>query len=401
MIRIPILVAAAVVIAGACDRHDAPPPVTVRDSAGVRIVDVAADAAGREWRISETATVELQPPPAGAPPAHQVVSAFRMRDGRIVVASAGTGELHVHHPDGRHQRTLGGRGDGPGEFGLLFWAGPWRGDSIAAWDARAARLTVFDPAGTYARTVTPAVPLGLYPAVHGTLDDGSLVVSAGMEPGRGAPMQPGVRRDTATLVILGPDGPVRDTLGRFPATERYVMMPPGGGIGVHPLPFGRTLSVAAQETQVAVGTGDAFEAAVYEPGGGRRGVMRTGHARRRVSEDDVRRYGERMRTMGGDAGMRRQQQAFLREVPFPDRMPAVTALLPGRDGSWWAETPGPDGGSDWIRLASDGRPLDTLRVPAGVTVHEIGPDWVLVVARDADDVEHVRVHAREPSAANR
>jgi hypothetical protein len=399
MIR--LLYLAILFLLAGCERPRGQAAAAARDSAGVQIVQARMDGGGAEWRLSDTPVVEVAPEANGTASLYQVVSAVRMGDGRIVVASAGNGELHVYGADGRHQRTIGKTGEGPGEFGRLFWAGRWRGDSIAAWDARLARLTLYDSKGTFARIVSPRAQLGLFPQLHGVLTDGSFVLASGMEPARGMVMTPGVRRDTVTLVVVGPDGAVRDTLGRFPGAEQYLMMPPGGGFVMHPLPFGRTVATAAQDLQVAVGSGEAYQVALYEPGRGLRRLIRGAGARRPVTREDVRRYRETMVAMvamgaDGDAFARRQKEQFLREVPFPDRMPPFTALLPGGGGSWWIQDPpaaDASGASVWRRVGEDGRLLGVLRAPAGISIKEIGPDWVLAVVLDENDVEHVRLHA--------
>lgn len=401
MIR-PLHLTGILLILAACERPGGEDAVAVRDSAGVRIIQARIDGAGAEWRLSHTPAVEVAPSAQGAAGLYQVVSAFRMADGRIVVASAGTGELHVYGADGRHQRTIGRKGQGPGEFGRLFWAGRWRGDSIAAWDAQLARLTLYDSRGTYGRTVSPRAQLGLFPQLRGVLADGSFVLASGADPARGMAMTTGVRRDTMTLVVVGPDGAVRDTVGRFPGAEQYLMVPPGGGFVMHPLPFGRTTATAAQGSQIAVASGDAYQVALYEPGSGLRRLIRAAGGRRRVTPEDVRRYRETMVAMGaeGDAFARRQQEQFLREVPFPEHMPSLTAILPDGRGNWWIQDPPAADGSDasaWRLVSGDGRLLGVLRAPAGLNIEEIGPDWVLGVYLDDNDVEHVRLHALQRS----
>lgn len=384
-------------VLAACERPGGEAAVLARDSAGVRIVQSRMDQVGAEWRLSEEPTVEVTQAAPGDAALYQIVSAFRMADGRIVVASAGNGQLHVYGADGRHQRTLGRQGQGPGEFGRLFWAGRWRGDSIVAWDARLARLTVFDSRGAFARIVSPRAQFGLFPQVQGVLADGSFVLASGADPSRGMAMTTGVRRDTMTLVVVGPDGAVRDTLGRFPGAEQYLMVPPGGGFVMHPLPFGRTTVTAAQGAWVAVGSGDAYQLALYEPGQGLRRMIRAPGEQRRVTREDVRRYRESMVALGaeGDAFARRRQEQFLREVPFPDHMPSLTAILPDGRDNWWIQDPPPadgSGASVWRLVGGDGRQLGVLRAPAGLAIKEIGQDWVLGVYLDGNDVEHVRLH---------
>lgn len=383
----------------ACGEARERPPATVNHSVGVQVVQVrpANIDAAAAWRVSN-APAAVAAGGSGSP--YQIVSAFRLADGRIVVASAGTSELRIYGADGRYLQSLGRKGAGPGEFRRLFWAGRLRGDSIGAWDAELARLSVFDPTGRLARVMTPRAQLGLFPQMHAALQDGSVVVAAGMDPSRAMAPASGVRRDTATLLVIGPDGGVRDTLGRFPGAEHYLMVPPGGGFVMHPLPFGRTLATAAQGTQLAVATGDAYEVAVYEPSRGLRRVLRGSRARRPVTGADLRRYRETTVAMGaeGDAFARRQKEQFLREVTYPRQMPAVSAVLADGRGNWWIQEP-PDesGASTWNRVGADGRVLAVLHTPPGLTVKEIGTDWVLGVALHADDVEHVRLHGLEPS----
>jgi hypothetical protein len=397
MTRSRHFVSTVVVLLAACGERGPQQPAATRDSAGVEIVEsrfgeVAAESVRR---VAEAPAVEIGSAPGAAGPLYQVVSAFRMHDGRIVVASAGTGDLRVYAPDGQHLLTIGKAGDGPGEFRRLFWAGRLRGDSIGAWDAALARLSVFDPSGRFVRSMTPSSALGVFPQLHAALADGSVVLSTGMNPAR--PMTPGVRRDTATLLVVGPDGVVRDTLARVPGSEQYLMIPRAGGFVMHPLPFGRTTSTAAQDSQLAVGTGDAYQLAVYEPRRGLRRIIRLDRERRRVTDDDVRRYRETMVTMGAE-GARRQREQLLAEVPFPERMPAFTAVLPDGRGNWWiADPPAADrpGESTWHRVSAEGRLLGALRTPARLMVMQIGPDWVLGVFLDENDVEHVRIHTLE------
>lgn len=378
------------VAASACGEPRDRVATAPRDSAGVRLVESRLGNPAQTWRLSAEPLGEMA---GGGGVPFQVVSAFRAADGRIVVASAGTGELRIYGADGGHQRTIGRKGGGPGEFARLFWAGRWRGDSIAAWDAQLARLSVFDASGMFARALTPRAQLGIFPQVHAVLSDGSVVLAAGMDPARAGAMSSGVRRDSVTFVVMGPDGALRDTLGYFPGTEQYLMIPPNGGFVMHPLPFGRATATAAQGDRFAVATGDAYELALYEPGHGLREVLRAPRERPRVTEADVRRYRETMVTMGADAFARRQREQFLRDVPYPERMPALAAVLPDGRGNWWIQDPPTAAEPVWNLVGGNGRHLGRLRTPDRLIVKEIGPDWLLGVYLDENDVEHVRLYA--------
>lgn len=72
-----------------------------------------------------------------------VSSAVRLPDGRILVADGGSGELRYYGADGEHLRSVGGVGEGPGEFtslaGLALVA-----DTLFVYDRDLARLSLVD-----------------------------------------------------------------------------------------------------------------------------------------------------------------------------------------------------------------------------------------------------------------
>jgi hypothetical protein len=76
-------------------------------------------------------------------------------DGQMVVADREANNVKVLAPDGSLVDTLGGPGEGPGEFQSLVSVQRARGDSLYAYDFRRSRLTVFAPDAPYAlaRTV--------------------------------------------------------------------------------------------------------------------------------------------------------------------------------------------------------------------------------------------------------
>jgi hypothetical protein len=82
-----------------------------------------------------------------------VVSAFRLGSGNVVVADFGAAEFSVYDPEGRFVRRWGGRGEGPGEFRNMVRLYPMGTDSLMALDGWTNRLSVFDTAGTFAHQI--------------------------------------------------------------------------------------------------------------------------------------------------------------------------------------------------------------------------------------------------------
>jgi hypothetical protein len=377
----------------ACGKDGGPAQtqVAVRDSAGVHIVENRGDPAPLHWTLGRN-PVDIGGGAAGE--LHGVTSATRLDDGRIVVANSGASALEIFGADGKHLRTVGRAGDGPGEFRALFWVGRLGGDSIAAWDPALGRLSVFDPGGVFVRTVAPRGPLGMFPMAAGVLGDGRVLLAVSA-PGAGGGAGIRVRRDSITYVTLGQTGDVQP-VGRFPGTEMLMSGGAGGGLLMRPLPFGRQTVAAARGGRVYVGTGDRFEVLAYEPGHGVRAIMRVAQRPVPVTRADIDDYRRTQVTIGaeGDARLRSQNADLLAKAPYPREMPPFTAIAADPDGNLWLQPPKTASVKDlpWMVLAPDGRALGTVDLPAKLAVQEIGRHWVLGTMLDDDEVEHVRLY---------
>ncbi|MBB4636905.1 hypothetical protein [Longimicrobium terrae] len=324
---------AAGLFAAACGgASDAALTTTVRDSAGIRIVENRGAPPPLGWSVNAQPALDIGAQGPGTE-LYQVMAAVRTPRGQIIVANAGTSQVRIYSPDGRLVRSTGRRGSGPGEFESLFWVGALPGDSIAAWDAGLGRLTVLSPAGDVVRVVTPREPLGMFAQAAGVLPDGRLIVAGGSAPSASASPEPRVRRHTVTYTLLGRTGEA-SPLGRFPGTEMLTMTPAGGGFLMRPLPFGRQTVVAVQNGMAVVGTADRDEVTAYEPGRGARGIVRLGAQPVPVTKDDIAAYRRSLVTLGmeGDATFQRQQELLLDKAPYPRTMPAYTALLSDPEG---------------------------------------------------------------------
>lgn len=369
----------------------------VRDSAGVRItVNRGLDGLGPPgWNLSQAPLLDVGD--SGGPPLYSITSAKRLSDGRIVVASAGTKELQIYSPDGRLLSRVGRAGEGPGEFQTPYWVGVLPGDSIAVWDLGLSRLSLFTPAGEFTRSVSPRGALGVLPRVVGVLDNGRVVLLTGSGTGALDMSGKSVQRDSVTVLVLGPDGEISDTIGRFPGTEQIALGSPQEGLLMRPLPFGKSTVVAVQDGRVIVGTGDRYELAAYEPSGRLRALVRAERDPVPVTEEDIEGYRRELVTIGGegDGQAKRQLERLLAAAPYPKTMPALAKIAPDADGNLWVQDPqkpGDENGTFWTVFSPGGQARGTVRLPTRLNVQQIGTDWVLGIWRDEDDVEHLQLY---------
>lgn len=78
---------------------------------------------------------------------YQVRAAARLEDGTVAVANGGSAEIRLFDRTGRFIRSIGGRGEGPGEFAFLQRLLVLRGDTILAGNVN--MMARFDRNGVF------------------------------------------------------------------------------------------------------------------------------------------------------------------------------------------------------------------------------------------------------------
>ncbi|MGQ0642097.1 MAG: hypothetical protein ACT4P6_15215 [Gemmatimonadaceae bacterium] len=91
-------------------------------------------------------------------------------------------------------------------------------------------------------------------------------------------------------------------------------------------------------------------------------------------------------------------EAYLKIMPYPERMPFFDALRQSLDGTLRLRRykAALDTSAQWLSLTSAGLLLSVIDVPASARVLDFAADRVLVAERDADDLEYVAVYTLVP-----
>ena len=116
-------------------------PFTVRDSAGIQIVESRAPATLAPLEVGEP-LLSLGGP---GDELNQVVGALLLTNGSIVVADGGNQVIHLFSAEGLREKSLGGAGDGPSEFRVLQAIGVAGDDMFWAYDFSHHRVSFFGP----------------------------------------------------------------------------------------------------------------------------------------------------------------------------------------------------------------------------------------------------------------
>lgn len=378
-----------------------------RAAALVLVCALSAEACGSERTADGDA-----PYPAGAPVAvdsaprlavgavrgdttrefHDVVDPFLLPDGHLVVPDAGPGKIRVFGPDGRLAETLGGPGEGPGEFGRLSAA--WsRGDTIEAFDADLDRVTRFPPGGR-PEGVRLDVAGPAQAGIPGALPDGGWIV-VGVESARLG------GRDTVAAHRYGPGGEHEGLVTRIAGMRRFRTERVGG-----PDPLSPRAVFAVHGGYVYAAETQTPEIHVLRPDGRLDRTLSWDPGERPSPETAFR---EAVDAASSRAGMSSDRyRTMLEAFPVTGPVPAFWGFRVDALGFVWVEPFDPDrrsilssartGASGtvlWKILSPQGGPAGTVELPGDLEPTWIGRDELVGVRWDALAVQHVEVHAIE------
>ena len=338
------------------------------------------------------------------PPQYQlgrVTGAVRLGDGTVVVGDDQSKDLRFFDRAGRHLRTVGREGGGPGEFKAVGSLAAL-GDSLVVADFNNRRVSVFAPDGSLAR----AIPLDAggstdFTFPEGYLGDGSVLLSSGGMFDRGS--ESGVSRDSVTYLRLPAAGGAPRELGRFVGGEMFVQSG-GGAVMVGPRAFGRSAEVEVVPDGFFYGSTDTYEIRRYDASGRLLRLVRRTQEPRAVTPADIERYkAARLKQAAEIRGgrFREMQEKSLAAMSYPETMPAHGPFRADRAGNLWVsefQVTSDDPGK-WTVFDPQGRMLGTVATPARFRVLEIGDDYVLGAWKDELDVDHVRLYPLEKPGA--
>lgn len=395
----------------ACGDAGAPPApaVDVTDSAGIRIVITrpgdlvyAELAAEPSLSIGEfTGPEELL--------FGRIASARRDAVGNVVVADGQAHEIRIFDRDGRHLRSLGREGEGPGEFELLRGAWPVTGGSIVTTDILQDRITLFGAAETAIETATLAesdifgriFTIGLagpgmvlsrtYPrtvptveSLSGSLEDMWGTMSGGKENRRLLFVRHRFDGTLADTLAWGMNG-LRASVSRGNGREMEVT--------TFTVPFSPRSVAAGSSLGVVSTDGVAYGLRVFGENGSLRLIARLDDSPRLRTGPHLERY-VRGSFPGSDERLIQDFIERYRQSPLPDSLPAYTDLLFAEGGEVWAQRYRlPDESMRrWDVFAADGVYLGRVAVPASFRIEEVSRGEALGVATDELGVERVQLY---------
>lgn len=389
-------------LAACAGESAAPSSTSVRDTAVVRagievpvrlVENPATPSSNALWTVSPEPVLDLGGPDVPEDEAlFRVASAWRLADGRIVIGDGGEVTLKVFEPTGRLTARIGRSGDGPGEFRGINHVALLPGDSLAVWDLAQGRLTVFDANGVAGREARiGASETSRRSDIVGILEDGS-ILSRGFI--RLAETPDGLMRPETQTWHLSPDGTLVDSIGPLPGGETW-FIPRDGGFSVFTPPFARRTELLVSGGRILVGDTDRPEVRVLAADGTPQLLIRWQIQPRAITNDDI--EGARNEALGEDPSesQRLDIDRMFARYDMPAAMPAFGRLSTDTGGNIWVQeyrTEWDEGEATWRVFDPDGSLIATAPLPGGFRPTHIGSDFILGIATDEFDVEHVRLY---------
>jgi hypothetical protein len=330
---------------------------------------------------------------------YQVTGALRLGGGVVVVANSATLELRFYDPHGTHVRSTGGSGGGPGEFQSLEWLARFTSDSIVALDVLGHRLSVFDAAGIFGRSVRlqPSADIPA-PRAVGVFADGSLLATHGAYM-LGGELPVRAERIQEELFRYDPEGSTARLLGSFLGRERdiIVMRRPNGRSSVERWPriLGRATAYAAAGYRFYVADNATYEIKVFRMDPPDLTMLiRKDHQHLAVTAADLRMVQDSLLESTSGPARRMTAMSFANRPSPPTTMPAYAPdIHVDADQSLWVREYSRPGDPQvmWSVFSEEGVLLASAHTPAGVRILDIGTDYVLGLWQDENDVEYVQL----------
>lgn len=336
-------------------------------------------------------------------------------DGRIYTMHEPELLIRIHSPGGQLLGTIGGEGEGPGEFSNLGRMG-LTGDTLWVLDYGNYRFNFFNYSGELLGSMRVPVDLGGSPGrrpprPRGLLADGSIFASP---PAFSSEVAAG-KMTTQVLVRMTASGEISDTIARYSLLDRSLIITTEEGFGfTTSQPFGdsdiiqisgyQPLIFRLERSAATEFASDSFRVTKRTIEGDT--VFSRTYRYTAIPIDPahvdsiLQAIGQRFETIRfASAPTPELAMRLAREAMYlPAYHPPVTELVLGRDGTVWLQREDTGGETvDWLALDPNGDLIGVVAVPARFRVLAADRQHLWGMARDELDVPYiVRYGVRSP-----
>jgi len=323
-----------------------------------------------------------------------ISDATRRPDGTVVVANCRASELRFFDQTGEHVRTVGRRGDGPGEFAYIRRIFPHGGDTIGVFDGAHLRISVVLPDGEVFRTISLGRAIPQFPDVLGRLDNGSYIARRDVYEFGAVDRVPDADsyRTTNTLLLLDQTGRASDSVAGLPALDMEAEAILRGRLNA--LRLSRAAVFAVHPQGVFYGGQDTAGILEFDAQLDRIRTTRPITGPAPVTSEAREEF---QRTLEDAAHVGTGGVVPVQGNGYAPSMPAFGDLVAGRDGRLWVQDPARPGEHPlgWTAY-ENGKAAARVQVPSRFFPFEFGRDWVLGATFDENTVEGIELWSLVP-----
>ena len=321
-----------------------------------------------------------------------VVGAAKLSDGTLAIADYMHSEVRLFSPDGEHIRSVGGKGDGPGEFRSVVRLARTAGDTLIAGGVT--RMSVFSLSGshegdlplTWKGIATPpwrmetAWPLSTNMFLVKLLPTGASERPTGV-----------MRRSPELYLVTRGDSVVVDPLGQYGGLEQLNYEAAGRTETAFPL-FAAFTYPAVSDGYFAIGDTDADSVLVYKTSSGERSWVQVPLKPKAVSQEAW----ENAKAIAClDASEVEPCQRGLLNLPIERETTVFDGIAIDSLGTLWLKTPSleRDTVAEWLVVNLAGQAKGRVSLPSDARITQVGADYVVVIRRDSLGVSRVVEYA--------
>lgn len=343
-----------------------------------------------EWRLAP-AEFEVGGIEAGPDEEFANLGGVTLLDGgTVLVGDRVEPFLRVFGPDGELLRTLGRRGQGPGEYEYVYRIDSCSPGEISVYDVDS-RVHRYGPNMTLIST-----ELISFEALGGRTSYNEDCNPNGFEIVTGwgdydTQFQEGLFEARAPVLLLR-DGDVVYDFGERLSSHRVGSVRNGAPTGSAPHPFGRATVVALGSDRIYIGDAETYEIEVYDLAGQALPPVRwTG-----PPLDYDRGFVDELAEQAVSAAREQSRPAlrrWYRDLEELEGLPAYDRILVSdQDELWVRQFVRPSSvGEEWVVFGPDQALIGRLRLPSRSTLWEVRGDRVVYAVVDEFDVPTVRV----------
>lgn len=308
----------------------------------------------------------------------------RMSDGRVAVGDQSNSVIRSYDATGKFIRSVGRAGSGPGEF-EMFGEMLHCGDSLYAHDFSNQSFSVVSADGAFGRRVSIALPDPVRSTNRTVCSADGKFLTAGWDIEKQGMEKCGPTRGPIPFWISDGAGQFVASLGVNTSSEKWIAVTTGDMVVVGPRPLGKETFIALGKTKAYIGTADSGFINVYALDGTVLPSLRIVAPTPAVTSSDIEAFKLRD-TIGTPAEYREMWLERMKEMKYPDKLPAYSALLVDTEENVWVRSYPSAAASEvtWSVFSEAGSPIAKIQLPRSLSVYEIGSTYIAGVDANPD-----------------